>query len=150
MDHVDHRALAAQYYNRCWTLLETQERSGDLDAELLSCAFASRQHWHDAGGDEQLVIADWMVARAAAATGAGELSLHFAMRSWEGSQGRADWLVASAAEQVARSYTALGDGPARNDWAKRASDLVAAIGDDEDRAVIAEQLASLPDIEGAR
>jgi hypothetical protein len=55
-----------------------------------------------------------------------------------------DWLVASAAEGVARAYAALGVEQERDEWFNSAESLVAAIVDDEDRELIASQLATVP------
>ena len=81
-------------------------RNADDDVELLTAAFSSRFHWLSVGAIEQWITSDWMVARAAAATGDGELSLRFAERAHRAAQENAvpDWLVASTAEGVARAY----------------------------------------------
>jgi hypothetical protein len=139
-----HRAIAAELYNECWALLEMADRGPDDDAALLTAAFASRHHWLFAGGPQEWTISDWMVARAAAATGLGELAVRFAERAVRSADGQADWLVASAAEGLARAYAAAGDEHRRDEWVKRAVALVAAIDDDDDRQIIADQLASVP------
>ena len=146
MEETEHRALAIESYNRCWDLLERDYRSQDEDFELLTAAFVSRHHWSFAGGPEQWVNGDWMVARATAAIGEGSLSLAFALRANSAVQefDAPDWLVASAAEGVARAYAALGVEQERDEWFNSAESLVAAIVDDEDRELIASQLATVP------
>ncbi len=145
MENIDHRTLAAALYNSCWELLEQGSRTADDDARLLGNAFASRYHWNQFGVAQNDVIADWMVSRAAAVTGYGSLAVDFALRAVAGASdpASADWLVASAAEGLARAYDAVGDTALRNEWCQRAERLVAAISDDEDRAIIADQLADL-------
>ena len=88
---------------------------------------------------------DWMVARAAAATGDGELSLRFAERAHRAAQENAvpDWLVASTAEGVARAFAVTGDVEAFNNWSALAARLIEVIADPEDKALIASQLAEL-------
>ena len=146
MSEIDHRTIAVERYNHCWDLLERDERSQDEDVELLTAAFTSRYHWSFAGGPEQWTISDWMVSRAAADIGEGSLALTFALRASSAAQefDAPDWLVASVAEGVARAYGALGDDRARDEWLVNAERLVAAIADDEDRDLIASQLASVP------
>ena len=120
-------------------------RNADDDVELLTAAFGSRFHWLSVGAIEQWITSDWMVARAAAATGDGELSLRFAERAHRAAQENAvpDWLVASTAEGVARAYTVTGDVEAFNNWSALAARLVEVIADPEDKALIASQLAEL-------
>lgn len=146
MTEIDHRTLAVETYNRCWDLLERDERSQDDDFELITAAFTARYHWSFAGGPEQWVISDWMVSRAAADIGEGSLSLAFALRANRAAQefDAPDWLVASVAEGLARSYAALGDESARDEWIISAERLVEAIAHEEDRDLIASQLASVP------
>ena len=146
MPVVDHRSLAVESYNHCWGLLERNDRSQQEDIDILTCAFASRYHWSFAGGPEQWATSDWMVSRSAAAIGEGSLSLTFALRANDAVQefDAPDWLVASAAEGLARAYAALGSEQNRDAWIHSAENLVEAIADQEDRALIASQLASVP------
>ncbi len=146
MSEFDHRTIAVERYNHCWDLLERDERSQDEDFELLTAAFTSRYHWSFAGGPEQWVMSDWMVSRAAANIGEASLSLAFALRANSGVQefDAPDWLAASTAEGLARAYAALDDEDSRDEWINSAQGLVEAIADDEDRALIASQLASIP------
>jgi hypothetical protein len=141
---LDDRELAVQLYNRCWELLETPRDQRD-DVELLTAAFSSRYHWLNAGAMEQWICSDWMVARAFAAVGSGELSLLFAKRAHSAAQENEtpDWLVASTAEGVARAYAALGDGAEFNNWSALATRLVGVIADPEDQELIASQLADI-------
>ena len=120
-------------------------RNADDDVELLTAAFSSRFHWLSVGAIEQWITSDWMVARAAAATGDGELSLRFAERAHRAAQENAvpDWLVASTAEGVARAFAVTGDVEAFNNWSALAARLVEVIADPEDKALIASQLAEL-------
>jgi len=141
---LDDRELAAQLYNRCWELLETPREQRD-DVELLTTAFSSRYHWLIAGAAEQWIVSDWMVARAAAAVGNGDLALLFAKRAHSAAQEgeNPDWLVASTAEGVARAYATLGDVEEFNHWSALAARLVDAIADPEDQELIASQLADI-------
>jgi hypothetical protein len=145
VESLDERATAARLYNRCWELLETEPRTSDEDAELLTCAFASRHHWLIAGGPEQWTTSDWMVSRAAGAIGVHGLALWFADRANDAAraEGTADWLVASTAEGLARAHFQAGHSDQGARWEAQASRLVAVIVDEEERALIAGQLASV-------
>ena len=144
MAQLDERELATKLFNRCWDLLEST-RNADDDVELLTAAFSSRFHWLSVGAIEQWITSDWMVARAAAATGDGELSLRFAERAHRAAQENAvpDWLVASTAEGVARAFAVTGDVEAFNNWSALAARLIEVIADPEDKSLIASQLADI-------
>jgi hypothetical protein len=146
VEHDEHRREAARLFNACWTLLEAPGRTPDQDVELLTDAFASRCHWLVVGGPEQLITSDWMVSRAAAATGHAALAVQFAERAERAARepGLPDWLVASCAEGMARACAAAGDDPGRRRWRAAAATLVEAITDEQERSIIAEQLASVP------
>jgi hypothetical protein len=144
MAQMDDRELATQLFNRCWDLLGAT-RDADDDVELMTAAFSSRFHWLNAGAVEQWIISDWMVARAAAAIGEGELALRFAKRAHSAAQENEipDWLIASSAEGVARAYAAIGDVEEFNNWSALATRLIDVIADPEDQALIASQLADI-------
>ena len=146
MDDAAHRQLGVETYNRCWELLETQDRTGDEDLELLRTAFASRYHWSCVAHVPQAIMGDWMISRAAAATGEGHLALRYARLAYDAAAANSveDWLLASSAEGLARAYASLGDGDHRDDWIATSEGLLALIADDESRELIASQLASVP------
>jgi len=146
VDAEAHREVAAATYQRCWELLEQPVRSKHDDVDLLTNAFASRFHWGRVGGLQEWIIGDWMVSRAAAATGQGQLAVWFAVRADAATDEAdvADWLRASTAEGVARAYGASGDAARRDLWIRKAQALVDVIADAEDRELIASQLASVP------
>jgi hypothetical protein len=146
MTSIDDKALASQLFNRCWELLEQNERSEDDNVELLTSALTSRFHWLNEGTPEQWIVSDWMVARAASATGSPNTALRFALRAYEAARATetSDWLVASSAEGVARAYAAAGNVEEFTNWSALAGRLVEVIVDAEDKALIESQLADIP------
>ena|ERR1700724_2076930 len=114
-EDLTHRALATQAFNASWSLLE-RDRTEAEDLELLEVAFTSRHHWRQEGGPQQIAIADWMVSRCCSELGDGALALRFAV-------------------------AALAAAPPD---ARRAAHVLAEETDDEDRALIEAQLASVP------
>jgi hypothetical protein len=144
MAQMDDRGIATLLFNRCWDLLATT-RDDDDDVELMTAAFSSRFHWLKAGSIEQWIVSDWMVARAAAAIGEGELALRFATRAHGAAQENEvpDWLIASSTEGVARAYAAIGDVEEFNNWSALATRLIDVIEDPDSKALIASQLADI-------
>jgi hypothetical protein len=122
------------------------QRSREDDFELLSTAFASRYHWKFVGGEEQWVMADWMVSRAAAAIDEPSLAVTFAQLANDAvtTFEAPDWLLASCAEGLARALAAAGQVKQRDEWYAAAERLTALIVDEESRDLIADQLASVP------
>ena len=148
-EEFDHRAIAVATYNRCWDLLDQGSRTPADDVELLTAAFASRYHWQIVGGDTQTIIADWMVSRAAGETGDGNLSVRFAHLAQDVAEhsDQEPWLKASILEGLARAYAAAGDKANRDDYLQQAQTMLEQEPDPENRAVIADQIATVPDVE---
>jgi hypothetical protein len=143
-DETVHRQLAVAAHNRSWELLE-RDRDAAEQLELLEAAFTSRHHWRVVGGAQQLAIADWMVARCFAELGEGTLALTYARAAIAAQPPDAPaWLRASLLEGLARAHAALGDGDARNEAVALAQSLLQDEQDEEDRTIIAEQLATVP------
>jgi hypothetical protein len=144
---IDHRGLAMAYFNRAWGLIDAADRTPEQDRDLLAAAFASRQHWVDAGGTPQnLAIADWQVAHAASLAGLADTALVFASAAVDRAES-ADlplWMQASGREGLARAHAAAGDRAGYDREAARARELLAAVEDTEDRDLISSQLASIP------
>lgn len=145
MDSTLHRDAGIAANSRCWELLNAHQRDEDASDELLTAAFTSRYHWRIAGGPQQYVLADWMVSRAAAALGYGELAVHFAVRAQaQTTEDLPVWLHASVAEGLARAYAAAGDAEQRSQWIERATLLVAQIPSWDERFLVNCQLETVP------
>jgi len=142
----EHRAVAVQLYNEVWTMLENVNRSVEDDDRLVHAAHASRYHWGEIGGPEQLAIGEWQCSRVYAVLGRGEPSLHHARRALEIAEGPGlpDWLTASAMEAMARASAVAGDEAEALRWASAAKAAADAIADAEDREVVMGDLATLP------
>ena len=141
-----HQFFAIQTFNGAWELIEQADRSPDDDAEMLRRAFASRWHWSFVGGAEQLATGDWQIAHVASLLGFGQLAQVYAQRAFDACEreGWGDWMRASMLEGMARAAAAAGDAAGHAKYYALATDAVAAIAEDEERAVIASQLATVP------
>jgi hypothetical protein len=144
---TDHRLLAATYFNAAWDLIDLESRTPEQEHELLTLVFASRKHWHEAGGSpDNLITSDWQVAHAASLVRLPDLALRFA-KAAAGQAETADvplWLKASTHEGLARAHAAAGDREAHSREARLTRELLDAVADDEERELIAGQLASIP------
>jgi hypothetical protein len=143
-----HRQVAVETFNRAWELLETPVRSPERDRELLELAFTSRYHWGVVGQDEQHMIGDWMIAHVASILGFGPLAERFASSALDTcrANGWSDWRLASMLEGMARACAAIGDAHGRDRYAAEARRVLATVEDQQDRELIAAQLASIPGV----
>jgi hypothetical protein len=146
-DDVVHRELAIAAFNTSWTLLE-KDRSDDEDLELLEVAFESRHHWRVVGGAQQRAVADWMISRCFAELGDGALALRFARSAVACEPPDAPaWLRASLLEGLARAYASNGDRLERDEALAAATAVLVEEADPEERQIIEEQLATVPQVE---
>jgi hypothetical protein len=146
VDSAEHRQIGVETYNRCWELLEAEDFDSERDLELLRTAFTSRYHWSFVAEAPQAIMGDWMISRAAAASGEGHLALRYARLAYDAAVAREveDWLLASCAEGMARAYASVGESDQRDEWFTTSERLVELIEDDESRELIASQLATVP------
>ncbi len=139
-----HREVAIERFNRSWDLLDQPVRGPGEDAELLEAAFTSRYHWGVVGGASQRAVGDSQIARVAATVGLAELALFYAHRclATVEAEGWTDFHLVSAHEVLARAHASAGDAVARQGALDRARVALEAIDDEEDRQLLADQIAS--------
>jgi hypothetical protein len=147
MDQDDHQAQAIAYFNAAWDLIDAPNRSTEQDREMLSLAFASRQHWIDAGGTpDKLAVSDWQVAHAASQAGLADVALVFARAAVDQAESNdvPTWLKASAHEGLARAHATAGQGDLYAYEVDLTRALLEKVADPEDRTLVETQLASIP------
>jgi DNA-binding transcriptional MerR regulator len=103
IDPATRRKLAADLFNRTWTLLEKPDRTATEDDEMIHCAHASRFHWGEVGADVNLARGEWQCSRVYAVLGRAEPALWHARRclAINEASGMGDWDIASAYEVAA-------------------------------------------------
>ena len=148
-DEQLHRRLGVDLFNRVWQLLELEDRTPEQDDEMIHAAHASRYHWSQSGDPEmatRLAIGEWQCSRVYATLGRAEPALHHAARALilAGSDAVPIWVRASAHEGMARSLYVAGEAAEAAIHAATAERLSATIGDEDDREVISNDLATLP------
>jgi len=146
LDETGRRRLAADLYNRTWTLLEIADRTPAQTDEMIHCAHASRFHWGEVGTAVNLARGEWLCSRVYAVLGRAEPALWHARRcvAIDEANGARDWDIASAYEAMARALAVSGDLPGAREWAARARTACEEISGAEDREVIEGDLATLP------
>ena len=141
-----HRKAGIDANNSAWELLARENLGADEVDDLLGRVYAAAYHWRRAArrGPENAARASWLISRAHAVLGQGELALHHADRCLAATTAADvhEFDLAYAHESRARALACLG----RLDEA--AVELKAAhavpIADDEDRSILLGDLESEP------
>lgn len=112
---------------------------------MLLCAAASRWHWAQVGGPEEIATGDWQVAHAASLIGLADTARLFAGRNLAAAEslGWQGWRRASAHEGMARALASAGDMPGRDHHVTLARAALASETDADDAAVIEAQISSI-------
>lgn len=143
----EHRRQAVAYFNATWDLIDLSKRTAEQDRDMLTFAFASRQHWLEAEGTaDNLAVADWQIAHAASQAGLADVALAFARAAVDRAESSdlAPWLKASTHEGLARAHALAGDGGGFTYEVDLTKALLEKVADAEDRALVETQLASIP------
>lgn len=146
MDPLEERRVASDLFNLVWTLLELDERTPEQDDAMIHAAHASRWHWAQVGSPQHRAIGEWQCSRVYATLGRPEPALHHARRCLDLSavDGVDPFVEASAHEAMARALAVAGDVDGATAERNLAYGLAVALEDDDDRAVIEADLATLP------
>ena len=143
-----HRGSGVTANNATWELLDGRAHTPDEVDDLLERAYAAAYHWRRAAGSGPINTArgSWLISRAHATVGHGEVALHHADRcgahTIQAGDDAADFDHAYAAEARARALAALG----RLDEAKAAYEEAAAtpIAHEQDREIFEADFAAAP------
>jgi len=139
-----HRSEAVHANNATWDLLDTQDRTPEEDEDLVRRAYASAYHWARAARrrPENAVRAEYMISRAQAAVGRGELALHHARRCMAitADAHLEDFDLAYAHEATARALALLDDMTGAD--AALAAARAVPIADPEDKKILDADLAA--------
>jgi hypothetical protein len=143
----EQRALGAALFNRTYALMEQAERTPDEDAEMLHSTHASAYHWSQVGTSANRSRSEWQCSRVYAVLGWVEPALHHARRCHEIVQAHPDemedWDLPAAYEALARAHAAAGDVAEAVRYVELGTAATAQIEDDEDRAVIEADFATI-------
>jgi DNA-binding transcriptional MerR regulator len=144
---IDHRTLGVDLFNRTWTLMEKDDRTLDEQDEMIHCAHASAYHWFQVGTPANRSRSEWQCSRVHAISGQPEQALYHARRCLqiveEHPEDMKDWDRPAAYEALSRAHLAAGDVDEAARYAQLGREATAQIADEDDRAVIEADLATL-------
>jgi hypothetical protein len=143
----EQRALGGELFNRTYALMEKADRTPDEETEMLHCAHASAYHWAQVGTAANRSRSEWQCSRDYAVLGWVEPALQHARRCHEIVQAHPgdmkDWDLPAAYEALARAHMVAGDVAETRKWAELGRTATAQIADDDDRAVIEADFATI-------
>lgn len=139
------RTLASHAFNRTWEFLDAAELTREQEEEMLAATFTQRHHWYQVGDARNHAIADWQVSRVAAVLGYADLALRFGERSLEVAieNGLDAFVVGFAHEAIARAAADVDDVETFNEHLELARAALDEVEDDEDRDILAADLAEM-------
>ena len=141
------RSIAVDCFNMTWTLIRKEHRTPEEGDEMIHCAHASRYHWGEVGTAANRARGEWQCSRVYAVIGRAEPALHHAQRCLEICESEPgaleDWDLPFAYEALARAYAVAGDAGEMSRCLDQARSLAGAIADDDDRALIEADLATI-------
>jgi hypothetical protein len=139
-----HKRFAADCNNHAWQL-SVQARSAAEDREMLDAAHASAWHWAQVGTELNRMRATMLLAEVHAQLGMAASALAYAeeTRAYCLARETPDWEVALAHAVFAHAAHAAGRSAEHHDAYAEAEAALAAIADDEDRAIVAETFSQI-------
>ncbi len=144
-DLVWHRKFAAATNNRAWQL-SVSERSAREDQEMLDAAHASAWHWSLVDAELNRARATMLLAEVHALLGMAPSALRYAeeMREYFLRVGAPEWEIAFVHVIHAHAAAIAGQRQAHAASHGLAVEALAAIPDDEERAIVAKTLEHVP------
>ena len=139
-----HRKMAADLFNGVWALLEKEERNCAETDRMIHAAHASRFHWEFGGSPVNLAIGEWQCSRVHAVVNQPDAAVYHALRYLELAEDYqlGAFHVAYAHEALARAYLLTNKEKAAHHL-ERARAAVAQITDEEERALVEKDLATI-------
>ena len=57
-----HRYFAADFFNKCWDLIDKADRTVEDDLQMIHRAHASRAHWQVVGTPDNHAVGEWQIS----------------------------------------------------------------------------------------
>jgi len=140
------RRLASQANNRAWALSEQPSRTPGEDEEMLQAAYTAMYLWSVVGNDNTKAHAAQLLAHVCATLKLAGPAAHYLAMSEPHflSATAAPWERALAHAVAANVAAARGDEALHREHFQSANELVAALPDPEERAILEATLRVLP------
>ncbi len=73
-----HRFFAADFFNKCWDLIDKKDRTPEEDLQMIHLAHASRAHWEVVGNSVNFAVGEWQISRVYAILNRPQEALYYA------------------------------------------------------------------------
>jgi len=147
LDRETERRLAADCFNKTWTLMEKQGRTREEDDEMVHCAHASSYHWYQVGTAANRARGEWQCSRVYAILGRAEPALHHARRCLELVEASPaemeEFDLPAAYEALARAHAVAGDPAEARRYVELGREVTAKIADEDDRRLMEADFATI-------
>lgn len=143
------KRLAADLFNRVWSLLERTDRTQADDDTMLHAVHASRFHWGEVGEPFNFARGEWQVSRVYAVLGRAEPALYHARRCLEICETHqiGDFDLAFAYEALARASAVAGQQAEVARYLELARRAGEEISEQDDREIFRADLATIPTLQ---
>ena len=147
LDAETQRRLGVDLFNKTWTFMEKADRTQEEDDEMIHGAHASAYHWMQVGTQANRARSEWQCSCVHVILGHVDEALRHARRCLELVEGTPDdmkdWDLPAAYEALARAHMVAGDVEETRRFAELGRAALARIEDEDDRAVIEADLATI-------
>jgi DNA-binding transcriptional MerR regulator len=147
LDRETERRLAADCFNKTWTLMEKQGRTLEEDDEMVHCTHASSYHWYQVGTAANRARGEWQCSRVYAILGRAEPALHHARRCLELVEASPaemeEFDLPAAYEALARAHSVAGEPGEARRYVELGREVTAKIVDEDDRRLMEADFASI-------
>jgi hypothetical protein len=146
-DREAQRRLAADLFNKTWTLLDKQDRTPEDDVEMVHCVHASAYHWMQVGTAANRARSEWQCSRVYAVLGLSWPALQYARRCLaivEGSPAEMEEFdLPGAYEALARAHSVAGEAAEARRYVELGRIETAKIADEDDRRLMESDFATI-------
>jgi DNA-binding transcriptional MerR regulator len=147
LDRETERRLAADCFNKTWTLMEKQGRTLEEDDEMVHCTHASSYHWYQVGTAANRARGEWQCSRVYAILGRAEPALHHARRCLELVEASPaemeEFDLPAAYEALARAHSVAGEPGEARRYVELGREVTAKIVDEDDRRLMEADFATI-------
>jgi DNA-binding transcriptional MerR regulator len=147
IDREATRRLAADLFNKTWTLLEKQERTPEDDVEMVHCVHASAYHWMQVGTAANRARSEWQCSRVYAVLGLSWPAIQYARRCLEIVEASPaemeEFDLPAAYEALARAHAVAGESDESRRYAELGRAATAEIADEDDRRIMEADFATI-------
>jgi hypothetical protein len=142
----EHRRIAVELFNYVWTLIDKPELTQSEIDTMIHAAHASRYHWGQAGTPFNLARGEWQISRVYAALNRADQARYHAQRCLDIclEYDIGDFDLAFAYEALARAAAVAHSLTETQHYLSLAVQAAGGIADDDDRALLWEDLNTIP------